>query len=70
MERLDGLVTDHLMERLFKPERLSTILTSLSTRRAQKAEGLNVRLMALQREIVDAEDKLARLYQTSWLRMG
>ena len=63
MEKLDQLVTNHLMERLFKPERLAAILASLSTRRAQKAEGLNVRLVALQREIVDAEDKLARLYR-------
>ena len=38
MEKLDRLVTDHLMERLFKPERLSAILTSLSARRAEKAE--------------------------------
>jgi site-specific DNA recombinase len=63
MEKLDRLVTDHLMERLFKPERLSAILASLSVRRAEKAERLNGRLLALQKEVADAEDRLARLYR-------
>jgi site-specific DNA recombinase len=63
MEKLDRLVTGHLMERLFKPERLAAILASLSARRAQNAESLNTRLVALQHEIVDAEDKLTRLYR-------
>jgi site-specific DNA recombinase len=63
MEKLDRLVTDHLMERLFKPDRLSAILTSLSARRAEKAESLNGRLMALQQQVANAADKLARLYR-------
>jgi hypothetical protein len=29
------------MERLFKPERLATILASLASRRAEKAKSLN-----------------------------
>ena len=63
MEKLDQMVTDHLKERLFKSERLAAILASLSARRAQKAESLNSRLITLQKEIVDADDKLARLYR-------
>jgi len=63
MEKLDRLVSDHLMERLFKPERLASILASLSARRAQKAESLNSRLITLQHEVADADDKLARLYR-------
>ena len=63
MERLDRLVIDHLMERLFKPERLSVILTSLASRRAKKAESVSDRLMALQKEVTNAEEKLARLYR-------
>jgi hypothetical protein len=63
MEKLDRLVTDHLIERLFKPERLAAILSSISTRRAQKAESVSSRLMALQQEVADAEEKLARLYR-------
>jgi site-specific DNA recombinase len=63
MDRLDRLVTDHLLERLFKPERLAAILGSLSARRAAKAESFNSRLMALQHEVSEADDKLARLYK-------
>jgi site-specific DNA recombinase len=63
MEKLDQLVTSHLMERLFKPERLAEILASLSNRRAEKAKSLDSRLMALQQDVADTEDKLARLYR-------
>src|SRR5262249_46253276 len=63
MDKLDTLVTDHLIERLFKPERLAEMLTSLSLRRAEKSQSLNSRLMALQREVSDAEEKLRRLYR-------
>jgi site-specific DNA recombinase len=63
MEKLDRLVTDHLIERLFKPERLAVILGTLSARRAQKAESLNARLVELQQEVANADDKLARLYR-------
>jgi hypothetical protein len=63
MEKLDRLVTENLMERLFKPERMSALLASLAARRAEKAESLSGRLIALQRQITEAEDKLARLYR-------
>src|SRR5262249_3996063 len=63
MDKLDTLVTDHLMERLFKPDRLAVILASLASRRAEKAESLNGRLVALQQEVTDADDKLMRLYR-------
>ena len=63
MQKLDTLVTEHLMERLFRPERVAEILASLSARRSEKSESLNGRLMALQREMVDADDKLKRLYR-------
>jgi site-specific DNA recombinase len=63
MDKLDTLVTDHLLERLFKPERMALILASLSSRRAELAAAVNTRISALQREMVDAEDKLKRLYR-------
>ena len=63
MQKLDTLVTEHLMERLFKPERVAVILASLSSRRAEQAVALNARITALQREMIDAEDKLKRLYR-------
>jgi site-specific DNA recombinase len=63
MEKLDTLVAEHLVERLFKPERIAAILASLSSRRAEKAATLNNRLMALQREMSDSGDRLKRLYR-------
>ena len=62
MDRLDGLVTTHLVDQLFHPERLAAILISLTARRATRAESVNNRVMALQREVTDAEEKLKRLY--------
>ena len=63
MDKLDGLVTGHLVERLFEPERLAAMLNSLAARRAERAETVNSRIMALQREVADAEDRLKRLYR-------
>jgi site-specific DNA recombinase len=63
MDKLDNLVTQHLNERLFAPERLAEMLHSLSVRRAEKAESLNTRVMALQQEVTNAEEKLKRLYR-------
>jgi DNA invertase Pin-like site-specific DNA recombinase len=63
MDRLDGLVTTHLVDQLFHPERLVATLTSLTARRSAKAESVNNRIMALQREVTDAEEKLKRLHQ-------
>src|SRR5271163_2130121 len=57
-DKLDGLVTGHLVDQLFHPERVAAILASLPTRRAAKAESVNTRIMTLQREVTDAEGKL------------
>jgi site-specific DNA recombinase len=62
MDKLDRLVTEHLSQRLFQPERLAAILASLSSRRSIKAQSLNSRLMALQKQVTDADEKLKRLY--------
>jgi site-specific DNA recombinase len=63
MQKLDTLVTEHLLERLFRPERVAEILISLSSHRAERAAALNTRITALQREMIDADDKLKRLYR-------
>ena len=63
MDKLDGLVTDHLVERLLHPERLAVMLASLKARRADKAESENKRIMALQREVSEADERLKRLYR-------
>ena len=63
MQKLDKLVTEHLLERLFKPERVAVILGSLRAHRAEQAAALNARVTTLRREMIDAEDKLKRLYR-------
>jgi site-specific DNA recombinase len=63
MQKLDTLVTEHLLERLFRPERVAAILASLSSARAEREAALNGRLIALHRQVIDADDKLKRLYR-------
>lgn len=63
MDKLDRLITEHLSQRLFEPERLATLLASLSSRRSTKALTLNSRVMALQKQATDAVEKLKRLYR-------
>ena len=63
MDKLDRLVTEHLVERLFEPERLAAMLDSLAARRAERAQSVNGRIIALQGEVADAEDRLKRLYR-------
>ncbi|MBG0809539.1 recombinase family protein [Methylosinus sp. H3A] len=62
MDRLDGLVTTHLADRLFGPNRLAGILTSLAQKRAAGDEEVRNRVEALQAEIAQSEDRLKRLY--------
>ncbi len=63
MDRLDTLVTRHLSERLFVPERLAELLSTLSARRADKAAAADQRAAALERETKDADARLRRLYR-------
>jgi site-specific DNA recombinase len=63
MDKLDGLVTEHLVDRLLHPERLAALLAGLTARRTAKAESVNKRIMTLQREATDSEDRLKRLYR-------
>src|SRR5262249_4918293 len=63
MDTLDSLVTEHLMERLFRPERVATILASLSSARAEKSAAVDKRVLNLQSEVANADEKLGRLYE-------
>ena len=62
-ERLDKLVTDAVREKLLRPERLTIILEALIDRQAAKDVSLANRGAALEAEIKDTGDKLARLYR-------
>jgi site-specific DNA recombinase len=63
MGKLDSLVTSQLVERLFCPERLANVLSSLTACRAEKAQTPNDRVPGLRREVTGAEEKLKRLYR-------
>ena len=63
MGKLDALVTDHLVDRLFHPERLTAILASVAARRAERANQIDKRIATLQTEVAEAEEKLRRLYK-------
>lgn len=62
MDTLDSLVVDHLSRQLFTTERLTEILAVAFAQRAEKTIEVDGRVTALQREVVDAADKLKRLY--------
>lgn len=62
MGKLDTLVTENLIEKLFQPERLNIILGKLSERRSEKAAEVDRRVADLKAEAQTAEDKLKRLY--------
>ena len=63
MDRLDHLVTKHLMDKLLAGGRLWELLSTLASRRAERAASVDARLAALEREATCAEDKLKRLYK-------
>jgi site-specific DNA recombinase len=63
MDRLDGLVTTHLADRLLGPNRLAGLLTSLTEKRASSDAEVQERARVLQQEIAQADDKLCRLYK-------
>jgi site-specific DNA recombinase len=63
MDRLDYLVTKHLMDKLLTGDRIWELLSTLATRRAERAATVDARLAALDREAVNADEKLKRLYK-------
>jgi site-specific DNA recombinase len=63
MDKLDTLVTTHLLDRLLHRERMADMLATLASRRAIKAAALDERLMVLEKETHEANDRLRRLYR-------
>jgi site-specific DNA recombinase len=63
MDRLDHLVTKHLIDKLLTGDRVWELLSTLAGRRAERAAAVDARLAALEREAVNAEEKLKRLYK-------
>ncbi len=63
MDKLDGLVTSQIIDRLLDPERLGTMLSSLASRRAAKAATVDERIAILEKEVYDTDERLRRLYK-------
>lgn len=63
MDRLDGLVTDHLVAQLLQPDRLRAMLAGLWSMRAERAAEVDGRVAALRAEVTGAEERLRRLYR-------
>src|SRR5271166_4543699 len=53
MEKLDGLVADHLEKRLLEPERLEELLSSILTRREERAERRAEHIAALRKNAAE-----------------
>ncbi len=62
MEKLDSLVADHIERRLLRPDRLERILSSVLTRREERAERRATHLAELRKRVTEADAKLRRLY--------
>ena len=63
MEKMDAVVTETLSSKLLSGDRIWQLLSTLATRRAERAAALDARLSSLQREADAAEEKLKRLYK-------
>ena len=63
MDALDSMVIEHLSERLLTPDRLTETLKRLTQRRIEKQAEVGRRIATLEGEVIEAEDKLKRLYQ-------
>ncbi len=63
MQKLDALVTEHIVDRLLHPQRLTAILASLVARRGERALEVDGRRAALQTQVADADERLRRLYK-------
>jgi hypothetical protein len=58
---LDEIVLTNLKQRVLAPDRIADLLQSLMNRQAAKSASADRRLLDLQRELSDAEDRLKRL---------
>jgi site-specific DNA recombinase len=61
---LDEIVLTNLKRRVLAPDRIADLLKSLIERQAAKSESADDRLLALQKELTDCEDRMKRLYRS------
>lgn len=63
VDKLDKLVTDQIIDRLLKPERLAELLSLYVQKKQADASSMDERLMRFQENLHDAEERLRRLYR-------
>jgi DNA invertase Pin-like site-specific DNA recombinase len=61
---LDEIVLTNLKQHVLAPDRIVGLLKSLIERQAAKSESADLRLVELQKELSDSEDRLKRLYRS------
>ena len=61
---LDEIVLTNLKQRVLAPGRIADLLKSLMERQAAKSESADGRLLGLQKELTDCEDRMKRLYRS------
>jgi GTPase len=57
-------VLTNLKRRLLTPERLTSVLQILADRQSVKTDAVDRRLVSLQREVSDTDERLRRLYRS------
>ncbi len=62
MEKLDGLVAEHIADRLLQPERLEEVLASVLDRRQERAERRREHIAELNKRATETDLRLKRLY--------
>lgn len=62
MDKLDGIVIDHIEERLLQPERLEEVLASVLDHRQEQSNRRREQLAELHKRIEDTKMRLQRLY--------
>lgn len=63
MAALDGMVLEHLADRLFTPERLAVVLDAYIARSAEADQARRERLAQARRSVTEAEGRIARLIE-------
>jgi site-specific DNA recombinase len=62
MEKLDGVLAEHIEQRLLQPKRLEQILSRVLDRRKERAEHRTAHIAELRKRASEADAKLKRLY--------
>ena len=61
---LDDIILSNLKQQLLTPDRLASLLQTLADRQSAKTDAVDRRLISLQREVADTDERLRRLYRS------